>query len=58
MAKRLGTKKYLASKMQSGQGGYVKTVGDDRTCPDCASKHGKFSSQTPPFHPNCRCSLG
>lgn len=58
MAARTGTRRLLASKMQAGQGGYVVTAGDDKCCPECSGKAGKFSSQTPPFHPNCRCHLG
>jgi len=58
MAGRISTRKYLASKMAQGQGGYVTTAGDDKTCAVCAGKSGKFSSQTPPFHANCRCKLG
>ncbi len=57
MAKRMGTRRVLSEKMAAGQGGYITGPKDERTCPDCAGKHGKFSGQTPPFHPNCRCSL-
>ena len=55
---RLGTRKYLAQKMKEGQGGRVIISDDDKTCPECSAKSGKYSNATPPFHPNCRCRLG
>lgn len=55
---RLGTRKYLAQKMKEGQGGRVIISDDDKTCPECRAKSGKYSNATPPFHPNCRCRLG
>lgn len=58
MASRTGTRKYLASKMQAGQGGYISGPQDEKTCSDCAGRNGKFSNQKPPFHPNCRCGVG
>lgn len=57
MAKRMGTRQYLAEKMRQGMGGRVSVVGDERTCPECMSRNGKYTTEQPPFHPNCRCSI-
>ena len=41
----------MASKM-----GVLKTKSDKKVCQQCNSMEGK-TNQTPPFHPNCRCSI-
>ena len=57
MAAKTSARKYLAGKMAQGIGFRSKAVGDDKTCPDCAGKNGKYSTGgKPPYHPNCRCS--
>lgn len=58
MAGRTSTRKYLASKIASGIGGRVNVIQDERSCADCNSKAGKYTTATPPYHPNCRCTLG
>lgn len=57
MARRTSTRKYLADKMSQGIGGRVSVTEDERTCPQCRAMAGKYTTQTPPFHPNCRCSI-
>lgn len=61
MAAKISTRKVLAAKMAQGLGFRSQAVGDDRTCPECMAKNGKYQNGTgpkPPYHPNCRCSAG
>jgi len=60
MAARTSSRKVIAQKMAAGLGGKWTTQGDDKVCPDCASKAGQYKDKNgvgaPPAHPNCRCS--
>lgn len=58
MARNIGIKKMVAEKMPAKTGGIVNAMNDARTCGDCAGRHGSHSDQSPPFHPNCRCTIG
>lgn len=60
MAVKTSARKLIASKMQAGQGGRVQVIDDGRDCAECKAKQGQYKnigSQSPPFHPNCRCTL-
>lgn len=37
-----------------------RAVLDERTCPECASRHGRegqWDADPPPLHPSCRCDI-
>ena len=55
---------YDEETMKNISGFYISSVGDDRTCKDCANLNGKFITLEsirrgygPPYHIDCRCTI-